>query len=324
MLSGVLTRPLIGVLRAQAGAAKQVSSVSSGEPQDETGIHIVLTFDDNFWAPAYAVMRSVCLASKRRKDVVFHLFVQALGAAHRADLDRITEEFGATLVYYDLAHHEEFQRISGALRQSQRFPQIVYARLLIDRLLPASVRRVIYLDCDTLVLSPIERLYEHELDGLPIAAVSEPFGMHIMLGRDMRRKQEIFASANRYFNSGVMLIDLVGFAAADIPARIEALRQRGIADRLYYDQDMLNLIFAGRWLELDWRYNVIELQPAHHAMGVHIVHYSDRRRPWHLVSKVPFHRTYRHVMTNELFYRFARHRWQRAGQRFVGKLLGRR
>ena len=37
-------------------------------------IHIVLTFDDNFWAPAYAVARSICL-STRRRDLVFHLLV---------------------------------------------------------------------------------------------------------------------------------------------------------------------------------------------------------------------------------------------------------
>lgn len=301
-----------------------MSSVNADEPPQGAGIHVVLNFDDNFWAPAFAVMRSVCLSSKRRREMVFHLFVQELSAAHRADLDRIGEEFGATLIYYDLAHHAEFQRICGALRESRRFPQIVYARLLIDRLLPRSVRRVIYLDCDTLVVAPIERLYEYDLKGLPIAAVAEPFGMQIMMGRDMRRKQGIFDPADRYFNSGVLLIDLERYAAADIPARLEEFREKNILKRLYYDQDVLNLVFADRWLELDWRFNVIESHRAHHAHGVHIVHYSDRRRPWHLVSGVPFHRAYRHVMTNELFYRYARHRWKRAGRKFVGKLFGRK
>jgi len=33
--------------------------------------HIALTFDDYFWAPAYATMRSVCLTTRRRADLVF-------------------------------------------------------------------------------------------------------------------------------------------------------------------------------------------------------------------------------------------------------------
>jgi lipopolysaccharide biosynthesis glycosyltransferase len=282
-------------------------------------MHVALTFDDNYWAPAYAVMRSVCLATKRRQEVTFHLFVEGVSAAHRTDLERIPTEFGARLAFYDLTQDAALGRTYAGMRQSRRFPRIVAARLLIDRFLPAEVERVVYLDCDTLVLAPIERLFDHDLGGLPIAAVREPFGLHIKMGRDMRRKQEMFDAAEPYFNSGVMLIDVARYAAADIPAQIAGFEQRGILKRLYYDQDILNLVFAGRWHELEWRFNVLEGHEAHHAMGVHIVHYSDRRRPWHLFSSVPFHRTYRHVMTNELFYRYARHRWRRAVRRLLGR-----
>ena len=38
-------------------------------------IHIVLAFDDNFWAPAFTLMRSACLSTHRRQDLVFHLLV---------------------------------------------------------------------------------------------------------------------------------------------------------------------------------------------------------------------------------------------------------
>ena len=33
-------------------------------------IHIALTFDDSYWAPAYATMRSICLTTRRRGDIV--------------------------------------------------------------------------------------------------------------------------------------------------------------------------------------------------------------------------------------------------------------
>ena len=59
-------------------------------------IHIALTFDDNFWAPAYALMRSVCLFTRRRRDLVFHLCHRTLLPAHQTDLEGIAEEFGGT------------------------------------------------------------------------------------------------------------------------------------------------------------------------------------------------------------------------------------
>ena len=99
--------------------------------------------------------------------------------------------------------------------------------------------------------------------------------------------------------------------------------QKGILGRLFYDQDILNLVFKDKWQKLNWRYNVVGAHKAHTAMGVYVVHYVDRRRPWHLFSDVPFHRLYRHVMTNELFYRYARYRWKRSARKLAGRLLGR-
>ncbi|MEO6394984.1 MAG: hypothetical protein ABIO40_03655, partial [Devosia sp.] len=41
-------------------AAKGPLPLSAGP----MAIHIALTFDDNFWAPAYTVARSICLTTK--------------------------------------------------------------------------------------------------------------------------------------------------------------------------------------------------------------------------------------------------------------------
>jgi lipopolysaccharide biosynthesis glycosyltransferase len=287
-------------------------------------IHVVLTFDGNFWAPAFALMRSICLSTKRRADLRFHLCVQGVGDECRADLSEIETEFGGRLYYYDLSQSAEFLTVTAPLRLSRRFPPVTYARLLLDRILPASVERVIYLDCDTFVLKPIERLYDQDMHGNPVAAVADPFAMRIMMGRDMRAKQGIFDPAEPYFNSGVMLIDVKLFGQTDIPARLVELHERGIMDRLYFDQDMLNVIFRGRWTELNWRFNTIDPRRAQEAMGPYVVHYTGNSRPWHLFSLVPFHHTYRHAMTNELFYRFMRFRWKQYWLKKLRRLAGRK
>ncbi|HEX4297526.1 MAG TPA: glycosyltransferase family 8 protein [Devosia sp.] len=286
-------------------------------------IHIALTFDDNFWAPAYAVMRSACLSTRRRRDLVFHLGVAGITPGHRLDLEKIASEFGATQVFYDLTQNQDFLRICGPLRASKRFPPIAYARLVLDRIVPDSIERIIYLDSDTLVIKPIEWLYDQDMQGNPIAAVSDPFGMHIMMGRDMRAKAGIFDPADPYFNSGVLLIDMAGFRAADVPKHLAGFVKNDLLRRLYFDQDMLNLIFRGRWTALNWRFNTIDPWRAQQAMGPYIIHYTGDQRPWHLLSLAPFHHMYRHTMTNELFYRFWRHRIRQRWKKRFNRLLGR-
>jgi len=271
-------------------------------------IHIALTFNDKYWALAYTVMRSICLSSRLRQEIVFHLCHSALTADHLATLEAIRTEFGSTIRHYDPDASPAFRPLTQNLRADDRFPAIVYTRLLLDKLLPPEVERVIYLDCDTLVRRPIEELYDFDMMGMAIAAVADPYHDGIKLGRDIRTKQSPFDSADPYFNSGVLLIDLKGFALANVPGRVAEFASTGTLAQLYYDQDLLNMIFAGNWLELPWRFNLLNPRPTHETLGPAIIHYTGHRRPWALYSGTAFARTYRHVMTNEVFYKYWRER----------------
>ncbi|MGV8854544.1 MAG: glycosyltransferase family 8 protein [Devosia sp.] len=280
-----------------------------------TPIHIALTFDDNFWAPAYALMRSICLSSHRHADMVFHLLHLPLTAEHLADLRRIESEFGATLIWYDLSQNVAFDAFVAGLPTSTQWPKVVYGRLMLGTLLPTTIERVIYLDCDMMVRDPIEQLFEIDLEGFPLGAVRDSVHPFIVGKRDMVQNRDLFNYADPYFNSGMLLIDLVAWRALDMGAQVKALADRGIMSRLYYDQDMLNRIFRNNWLALNWRWNTIDANAAHEGLNPAIFHYTRKSKPWGILSGIlhssAHARFYRHVMTNELFYRFARHRWLR-------------
>lgn len=278
-------------------------------------IHIVLAFDDNFWAPAYTVMRSVCLSTHRRGDLVFHLLHMPISDEHRYDIEGVVREFGASLRWYPVADSALFDFFVAELPATAQWPKIVYARMLVADLLPSDIDRAIYLDCDMLVRAPIEQLFDIDLEGRPLGAVRDSLAPFIAGRRDMRQNQGIFDPADPYFNSGMLVIDLSQWRIIDIKAEIAAIAGRGLMDRLYYDQDMLNLVFRNRWTPLPWRWNTIDAHPVHEALDAAILHYTLKGKPWFLLSGIlrrsAYARWYRHVMTNDLFYRFARHRWKR-------------
>jgi len=280
-----------------------------------SAIHIALSFDDNFWAPAYALMRSICLSTRRRDDLVFHLLHMPLGQEHRTDLEAITREFGARLEFYPLEQSSLFEFFVAEMPASTQWPKVVYARMLVADLLPADIERVIYLDCDMMVRAPIEALYEADLAGQPLGAVRDSLAPFITVRRDMRQNRDIFDPADPYFNSGMLVIDLALWRQIDVKAEIARIAGKGWMSRLYYDQDMLNLVFRNRWTALDWRWNVIDAHPAHEALDPAIVHFTGKNKPWAILAGIlrstAYARWYRHVMTNELFYRFAGHRWKR-------------
>jgi lipopolysaccharide biosynthesis glycosyltransferase len=278
-------------------------------------MHIALTFDDNFWAPAFATMRSVCLFARKREDLVFHLCHRTLSDEHRADLDRIREEFPVELRWYDLDKSEMFRDIAARMPENKRLSNIVYARLIIDRLVRPDVERILYLDCDMLVRDDVRYLFDLELGGHAIAAVRDTSGASITGQRDVKKNRDIFDPAHSYFNAGLVLIDIAKWREADVIGRMEEAYASGVMQRIYYDQDLLNLVFKDRWLKLPWRWNLIDARRVHEGVDPAIVHYTGNTKPWGIFAsmqnKLAFARFYRHVMTNELFYRFARHRWKR-------------
>ncbi|SEQ22358.1 Lipopolysaccharide biosynthesis protein, LPS:glycosyltransferase [Devosia sp. YR412] len=272
-------------------------------------IEIALTFDDKFWAPAYATMRSVCLTAHHPGNIRFHLLTDGITPEHRAALETIASDYGATLNLVNLAASNVLgTRIVGfpAIRM-QRFHPVIYARLFLGELLPSDVTKVLYLDSDTFVRSDIAVLYDTDLEGKAIAAALQPDRMHCIAGKDLRSRTA-FSMAEPYFNSGVMLIDMAQYRGVDFSAVLKASLPQSEIEMFYYDQDIVNFCFKGRILELDYRWNLQNPEPAHEILNPHILHYSANPKPWFIWSRVAFKRTYRHLMTNEYFYQYRRER----------------
>lgn len=277
----------------------------------KSSLHIVLAFDGGYWAPAYATMRSICLTSTRRVDLVFHLCCYGLTPDQRADLEAIKAEFGAHLEWHDLDRNEQFQTALSNLKDSKRLGTVIYARLMLEAFLPETAERAVYIDCDVMVLEAIECLWDVDLNGRTIGAVRDPWGLLHAGGRDLREKRDLYDPANGYFNSGLLVVDLRRWREAKVWGRLQEVIASGTMARLYYDQDFLNIVFQNDWHALDQRWNMVEPRPEHQALYPFIVHYTGYAKPWNIFSRVAFSRIYRHVMTNELFYRYWRFRMKK-------------
>ncbi len=271
-------------------------------------IHIALTFDDGFWAPAYAAARSICLTTHRKSDLVFHLFHFGLRQDH-AEILQSLRDYGVQIIFYELNDDRDIAPLRRGLPEvtAKRLHPIVYVRLFLHHFLPDAVDRVLYLDCDILVRAPIEDLYDTQLDDCILAAAKQPDRMLAVGGRDLEEKA-LFDLADPYFNAGVLLIDLKRFARANAVEKTLAGLSPDQLAVLYYDQDLINYAFKTEILELDPLWNLQSPEPAHEPFDPKIVHYTGSIKPWALRPRVAFASAYRHTMKNRNFYKFFRER----------------
>lgn len=267
-------------------------------------IEIVMAFDDAFWAPTYATMRSICLTTPHPERLRFHLLHRTLTPEHHAAIAGIGRDYGAQLDFIDIdARGILTDRIAAFPKiKLRRLNPIVYARLFLGDLLDPDIARVLYLDSDIFVRTALDPLYGMDMAGHAIAAVLQPDRMHVIAGKDLRARTA-FSMAQPYFNAGVMLIDMAQYRQMDFAAELAQLPPAELA-LFYYDQDMINFCFRDRIMEVDPRWNLQNAEPAHEVFNPAIVHYSANPKPWFAWSRVAFKRTYRHLMTNEYYYRY--------------------
>ncbi len=155
-----------------------------------------------------------------------------------------------------------------------------YYRLLIPDLLPLSTHRVLYLDSDMLIRGSMLELWDIELDGNFVAAVEQPHHdfSYLPLG-----------TAARYFNSGVMSINLLAWRQADVTKKGLAFVRSNREKIQYWDQDVFNYLFDGKWRSLDSRWNHVSEREAERAT---VLHFAGKHKPWNVHCRHPYKHLY--------------------------------
>ncbi len=156
----------------------------------------------------------------------------------------------------------------------------VFARLLIPTILADENDRLLYLDCDMIVLRSLRPLFEVDLGGCPVAATKDIEETHPANGP--RGPRLPFPAELPYFNSGLMLFDLPKWREQNITQAVYDVFEREGERLSWIDQDALNMALVGRWKGLDPTWNVHPKIAA--KLGgydsARIIHYTSMAKPW--------------------------------------------
>lgn len=182
-------------------------------------------------------------------------------------------------------------------------PVEMWLRVFLPQVLPTE-SRVLYLDCDTLVMDSLEPLWSIDLGGKQIAAVTTP------LEPQYKRWPERLGlgSGQQYFGSGVLLMDLGALRNSGAMSEVIAYGKNNADWTLWGDQDALNAVLGHRRLDLHPRWNlmnsialryetdnIFDDQELEHACKYPaIVHFEGhtRSKPWHPRCQHPYRDQY--------------------------------
>ena len=156
---------------------------------------------------------------------------------------------------------------------TRQYPLITWARIQMDRILPETVARCVYIDTDVLVGADLAKLCAMPLQENIVGMVQNT-GLN---ADGARYVESLGLTAKTYYNSGVLLMDMDAWRREH--AREGLMARRGtLPVTLHFpDQDLLNIYFAGRILPLAecWNMRDAAAQP-----DGNVLHFAGSRKPW--------------------------------------------
>lgn len=216
----------------------------------KTIYNIVYATDDTFAPVLGTSLLSLLRNNKEAEKINFFILDSGISKENKFRIEKICDNFvNASLKWIEI---ESISKKIGIDVKNDRGSFSQYSRLFIGDVLDNSVERVLYLDCDTLILSSLKDLWNIELKGNIIAALKDAFSKYY-------RKNVNLVNNDLMFNSGVMLIDLKAWRDNKIKEKaISFIRQRhGKVQQ--GDQGVLNSVLSNKTFALDPRYNLVSI-----------------------------------------------------------------
>ncbi len=169
------------------------------------------------------------------------------------------------------------------LRLDEGRGQVVYLRLALPAAFAGEYDRLLYLDGDVFVQrGDFEAFLALDLGPHAIGAVRDNSQWRTP-GRRPEQFRRLGLPKARYFNAGVMLIDVATYNGTGLLDRCVALGRANRAVMIRHDQNLLNATLQGDWAELSplWNWQYTWASRLFEAMeDANIVHFIGPRKPW--------------------------------------------
>jgi len=242
---------------------------------------VLYATDANYWMHLYVSLYSLLKNNLNSEFTVYIL------------TDVTNEEFVDNLSFLyqignlaDCKIIEVDSTVAAAYPLGYHFTKAIYYRLFIGQLLPEEVKKILYLDCDTIVDGPLDDLFKTDLKEYVLGAAPDHY-----LGALDKLERLNLSKDIKYFNSGVLLINLEKWRSFNVESRVLAYIEKYSDVIEFADQDALNTVLHYDYKELSSEYNFLidfkaEREEGEDEISPAIIHYIDAScKPWFYMSE---------------------------------------
>ncbi len=254
-------------------------------------IPIFFATDDNY-APFLTVSLN-SLLQNASKDYFYKIYVLTtnLNPVIQGRIKQVLTP-NSTIEFISLKN--ELDKIQDLFHLRDYYSKETYYRFFIPDLFP-DYDKVLYLDCDIIVLDDISKLYNTDIKDYYAAAAVEEVMQTVKVFGDYTVKN-LGVPTETYFNAGVLLINNKRFLKFKVAEKFVELSKQ-YTFRVTQDEDYLNVLLKNKvkLVDLGWNKTAYK-NPEFNDADLKLIHYKINWKPWH----------YDNVLYQDYFWKYAK------------------
>ena len=262
-------------------------------PKNKTAIPVCFSTDENYYLYLAVAIKSLIVNKKADTEYDIIIFETGLDSQQKSELLRLSTN-DTSIRIFDISGISEKYGIKNFMTINH-LKESAYYRLLISEIL-SEYKKVIYLDCDLIVLTDLSEMYNVDIKNKYAAVVKDYFVSCLFSQKEdfIQYAKDVLNIDNLdlYFNSGVMLFNLELIRLNNVQKKLLDIAK--INNRYFHDQNVLNSCFFNKCVYLDGKYNVqwhlffkegcfppeIWAKYLKELSAPKILHYTSQRKPW--------------------------------------------
>ena len=237
-------------------------------------IPIFFACDDNYMPYLAVALKTLILhASAERK---YHIYILSDGV-NEENAAKINAMATPNIHTEFVSVKEKMASILGKMKLRDYYTPSIYYRIFIAKMFP-EFDKAVYVDADIVLNDDIANLFDINLGENLVGAVSDAIIASSPLFRRYA-EEGLGIRYDRYFNSGVLLMNLHGMREFDLEGRFMYLLNRYHFNTVCPDQDYLNVICRDRVLYLDEGWDKMSVDENYPGVPS-LIHYNMFNKPW--------------------------------------------
>ena len=251
-------------------------------------INIAYAFDNIYYYITHVSMKSVMMNQNKNTFIKFYILIsENIYNEQKEVIDKISKDyFNCNITYFLI--EDEFKEFSseGTINRTTA----IYYRLFLQNLLP-NEKKILYLDCDTIVYKDLYKLYNYDIKDKYYIGEYEGKAL-LKYGKNLKD----------FINSGVILINLENLRKDNIFPKIYDFLKENNMHLLYLDQDAINVVCNKKngFFPSDYissgvcdlnvlkklnKYKNFERDKIKNLKEPYIFHFKIYKKPWHGIAR---------------------------------------